>query len=225
MRRGSKGGSYFSWADEVEKEEQEAAVAQWQKKPNPFGSARPREVVLQEKGIDWRQLDLHLQQASPLPLQEPRSRNPQPVIVTSTPQIQSPISLVPPLRYPPKYVAGFLYEHWNASGYRHLKLEKENQSPGGGKSESVNTRRKRRRTASNELVEAKEAQQKGMNLPLVNQNIGTPEMSLPANGIVRQQPRNIPDEFGIDQTAFRVTKHDEGRENGKRLRKNAMICL
>ncbi|XP_077242809.1 uncharacterized protein LOC143883333 [Tasmannia lanceolata] len=55
--------SGFSWADEVEKEEEEEARAQLleqhkpNKKPNPFGSARPREVVLQEKGIDWRKLE------------------------------------------------------------------------------------------------------------------------------------------------------------------------
>lgn len=79
----------------------------------------------------------------------------------------------------------------------------------------MNTRRKRTTTASNELVEAKKAKQKGMNLPLVNQNIGTPEMSLPANGIVRQQPRNVRDEFGIDRTAFRVTKHNEGWKMAK----------
>lgn len=58
------GGTGFSWADEVEKEE--ALQSQIEKKkeeeslgkkPNPFGSARPREVVLQERGIDWRSLD------------------------------------------------------------------------------------------------------------------------------------------------------------------------
>lgn len=59
---------FLSWADEVEKEDEEAARAQVQRKekPNPFGSARPREVVLQEKGIDWRKLDLHLEQQAPL---------------------------------------------------------------------------------------------------------------------------------------------------------------
>ena len=72
--RESKSGSVFSWADEVEKEEQEEeeaagsgqAEVQTKQKPNPFGSARPREVVLLEKGIDWRKPDLHLQQPSPL---------------------------------------------------------------------------------------------------------------------------------------------------------------
>ncbi|XP_048227116.1 uncharacterized protein LOC8267660 isoform X2 [Ricinus communis] len=59
----------LSWADEVEQEEAQCQLQQKQK-PNPFGSARPREVVLQEKGIDWRKLDLHLRQTSLL-RQEP----------------------------------------------------------------------------------------------------------------------------------------------------------
>lgn len=56
----------FSWADEVEREEEEQARFQehQKQKPDPFGSARPREVVLLEKGIDWRKLDFHLQQPS-----------------------------------------------------------------------------------------------------------------------------------------------------------------
>ncbi|XP_011014629.1 PREDICTED: uncharacterized protein LOC105118383 [Populus euphratica] len=56
----------FSWADEVEREEEEQARFQehQKQKPDPFGSARPREVVLLEKGIDWRKLDIHLQQPS-----------------------------------------------------------------------------------------------------------------------------------------------------------------
>lgn len=32
------------------------------RKPNPFGSARPREVVLEEKGIDWKKIDYCMQQ-------------------------------------------------------------------------------------------------------------------------------------------------------------------
>ena len=54
MERESKYGfTAFSWADEVEKEQEEAqAQAQLhqiqKQKTNPFGSARPREVVLQE---------------------------------------------------------------------------------------------------------------------------------------------------------------------------------
>ena len=65
MERESKYGfAAFSWADEVEKEEEEEAQAQphqiQKQKTNPFGSARPREVVLQERGIDWRKLEQDL---------------------------------------------------------------------------------------------------------------------------------------------------------------------
>lgn len=57
--------SAFSWADEVEKEEEEARIRTHERqRSNPFGSARPREVVLQEKGIDWRKLDQDLHQPS-----------------------------------------------------------------------------------------------------------------------------------------------------------------
>ncbi|XP_058083813.1 uncharacterized protein LOC131231580 [Magnolia sinica] len=57
--------SVFSWADEVEKEEEEAQAQLLQpQKPNPFGFARPREIVLEEKGIDWRQLDEQLQSSN-----------------------------------------------------------------------------------------------------------------------------------------------------------------
>ena len=65
----------FSWADEVEREEREQAGMQQQQqpppqqqeearreqiKPDPFGAARPREVVLAEKGVDWRARDREL---------------------------------------------------------------------------------------------------------------------------------------------------------------------
>ncbi|OEL17821.1 hypothetical protein BAE44_0021159 [Dichanthelium oligosanthes] len=60
----------FSWADEVEREEQEQVTMQQQQprreakreqvKADPFGAARPREVVLAEKGIDWRARDREL---------------------------------------------------------------------------------------------------------------------------------------------------------------------
>ncbi|KAJ1283510.1 hypothetical protein BS78_03G133400 [Paspalum vaginatum] len=75
----------FSWADEVEREERErqeeeeqrrrrGAGTEQQAKADPFGAARPREVVLAEKGVDWRardrELDLPLR-AAPRP---PRSR-------------------------------------------------------------------------------------------------------------------------------------------------------
>ncbi|CAK7348383.1 unnamed protein product [Dovyalis caffra] len=65
-RQMKNGSAAFSWADEVEKEEEEQARFQEQQKQksNRFGSARPREVVFQEKGIDWRKLDFHLQQPS-----------------------------------------------------------------------------------------------------------------------------------------------------------------
>ncbi|XXG54003.1 hypothetical protein AAC387_Pa03g1991 [Persea americana] len=68
----------FSWADEVEKEQEEAqAQLLHQQKPNPFGSARPREIILEERGINWRSLDYQLQsskireekdQSKPIPL-------------------------------------------------------------------------------------------------------------------------------------------------------------
>ncbi|KAL4339741.1 hypothetical protein GQ457_08G021690 [Hibiscus cannabinus] len=240
--RESKGGAVFSWADEVEKEEQEAAAAatgqQGQKKPNPFGSARPREVVLQDKGIDWRQLDLHLQQPSPSPspsgngfhqnekLQKQSSPqlvtlSPHPQ-VTLSPRIRSPILCAPPLRYPPKYVAGLLYEHWvsaapNVSWYQHVKIEKGNTSPGpgGGKHESTLGKRTR-----NGFVEAKEAQQGKILQGKENSHgrnslgIATPEMHgkrmpLSATGIVRQ-PTNIQ----VDSCM------DENDRSGKRLTKS-----
>ncbi|RLM93653.1 hypothetical protein C2845_PM08G11260 [Panicum miliaceum] len=60
----------FSWADEVEREEREQAAMQQQQQPqeakreqikaDPFGEARPREVVLAEKGVDWRARDREL---------------------------------------------------------------------------------------------------------------------------------------------------------------------
>ncbi|XVF22125.1 hypothetical protein REPUB_Repub12eG0146900 [Reevesia pubescens] len=211
------GGSVFSWADEVEKEDEEEAAAatigaggsqaqvhQYKKRPNPFGSARPREVALQEKGIDWTTLDLHLQQPSPSTSRHEsqneklwKQSNPQPTItilnskqpdpvrfrgcpavsshsqVILTPQIRSSILLVPPLRYPPKYVAGVLFEPGvsntlNAldSGYQHFKLEKENRFQEGRKFHSLKSESEmcgnRRRTTS-DLVQAKEAQQKGRN--------------------------------------------------------------
>ncbi|KAL6339942.1 hypothetical protein AAG906_035033 [Vitis piasezkii] len=72
--------SAFSWADEVEKEEEEARFRTHERqRPNPFGSARPREVVLQEKGIDWRKLDQDLHQPSntryETPVEKPLKEN------------------------------------------------------------------------------------------------------------------------------------------------------
>ncbi|XVE73399.1 hypothetical protein DITRI_Ditri11bG0115000 [Diplodiscus trichospermus] len=232
--------------------------AQQKQNPNPFGSARPREVVLQEKGIDYRKLDLHLQQPSHLRHESRNEKlrkesNVQPTttilnskqsvrfrgspIVSSqphvifTPQIQSPILFVPPLRYPPKYVAGFLYKPGVSTtpkaldiGYQHSKLEKENRSHGGRKIlnlKSESTRCGNTKRVMTELVQAKEAQRKGrilgesvlhgnkpenvsatrkgkihgsnsLGFPLVNQNIGQPEMQgrrMPANG--RQQQDDL----------------------------------
>lgn len=112
----SKSG--FCWADEVEKEEAEESRirVREQKKPNPFGSARPREVVLQEKGIDWRKLDEELHQPS-----FPRKENngPEQSIKPvewgdgiGSPLNQEPTdSLVPPLRYPPKNIMTLLKEN------------------------------------------------------------------------------------------------------------------
>ncbi|GJN32055.1 hypothetical protein PR202_gb20527 [Eleusine coracana subsp. coracana] len=71
-------GFGFSWADEVEREEREQeqlvaeeqipvqrleAKKEQQTKVNPFGAARPREVVLAEKGVDWRARDLEIDAA------------------------------------------------------------------------------------------------------------------------------------------------------------------
>ncbi|XP_068660421.1 uncharacterized protein [Aristolochia californica] len=58
--------SGFSWADDVEEEERnlEEEKEKSSKRPNPFGSARPREKVLEEKGIDWRKLDEQLNHSS-----------------------------------------------------------------------------------------------------------------------------------------------------------------
>ncbi|KAG9459578.1 hypothetical protein H6P81_004086 [Aristolochia fimbriata] len=59
--------SGFSWADEVEEEEKKKLEEENEKstkRPNPFGSARPREKVLEEKGIDWQKLDQQLNRSS-----------------------------------------------------------------------------------------------------------------------------------------------------------------
>jgi hypothetical protein len=70
-------GFDFSWADEVEREEREqqlqsvmeqqgreAKKEQHQTRADPFGAARLREVVLAEKGVDWRALDRELDAAA-----------------------------------------------------------------------------------------------------------------------------------------------------------------
>lgn len=68
----------FSWADEVEREEREQQQQQEQvampqrreakreqSRADPFGAARPREVVLAEKGVDWRARDCELDLDAP----------------------------------------------------------------------------------------------------------------------------------------------------------------
>jgi hypothetical protein len=68
-------GFGFSWADEVEREEREQehmaadqqgreAKKEKQTRADPFGAARPREVVLAEKGVDWRDRDRELDAAT-----------------------------------------------------------------------------------------------------------------------------------------------------------------
>lgn len=42
----------------------DAAAALPKPKVNPFGDAKPREVLLQEKGLDWRKIDLDLEHRS-----------------------------------------------------------------------------------------------------------------------------------------------------------------
>ncbi|GLT70261.1 hypothetical protein SLA2020_423540 [Shorea laevis] len=113
MGRERKYESVLSWADEVEKEEEDAL----KQKLNPFGSARPREVVLQERGVDWRKLDLDLQQTSNLrnrarnekkskeniPAPNARANAKKQCEVPWVPlvsQSQIPVIFSPPLRYP-----------------------------------------------------------------------------------------------------------------------------
>ncbi|CAN6462742.1 unnamed protein product [Victoria cruziana] len=62
---GSFGSGFRDWPHETERRRivlnppsREAVVSEPSKsRPNPFGSARPREEVLAEKGLDWRKLD------------------------------------------------------------------------------------------------------------------------------------------------------------------------
>nr|XP_019710361.1 uncharacterized protein LOC109506609 [Elaeis guineensis] len=137
----------FSWADEVEREEREEEEVKAfrrkeeeksNRKPNPFGPARPREVVLEEKGVDWRKLDEELDfhsnlrknkkkkenifmTTAPISKQEHSSmglRNPN----QSKPEIQNAITvcphklnqhideLVPPLKYPPKNIMALMQQ-------------------------------------------------------------------------------------------------------------------
>ncbi|KAL3572342.1 hypothetical protein D5086_026246 [Populus alba] len=138
------GPAAFSWADEVEKEEEEQARFQehQKQKPNPFGSDRPREVVLQEKGIDWRKLDFHLQLPSHIRQLEDPKLCKEKIPASAAPGIdrihsnQNPVPFVPPLRYPPKNAipslseSGFhYYLHELGDGqqdFNNKKPEKEN---------------------------------------------------------------------------------------------------
>lgn len=43
-------------------------------KPNPFGAARPREEILAEKGVDWKQVDMELEAKSSRPTSSHSSR-------------------------------------------------------------------------------------------------------------------------------------------------------
>ncbi|XP_050238938.1 uncharacterized protein LOC126688324 [Mercurialis annua] len=133
---------HLSWADEVEKEEQqqeEAAQSQLHhnQKPNPFGYAKPREVVLRERGTDWRNLDLHHQQPSILRHEsvtenkmEFKENMPVTGLVHSEEGKQRdanggfdllavpnymPVIVVPPLRYPPRNIVASM------SQPRHLR--------------------------------------------------------------------------------------------------------
>ncbi|KAH7666645.1 Plant specific eukaryotic initiation factor 4B protein [Dioscorea alata] len=125
----------FSWADEVEREEEEAKV---KRKANPFGDARPREVVLEEKGVDWRKLDrerdLHsilredertsmvnahirtmsINEREQFPLaQRCEIKNTKHVShanAKSCVQLEPPSTFVPPLKYPPKNIATLMQQ-------------------------------------------------------------------------------------------------------------------
>lgn len=137
----SKSG--FCWADEVEKEEEEQSQIHLRQheKPNPFGSARPREVVLQEKGIDWRKFDEKLHHQPSIPRKE-KALEP---VESLNIQNQDGDSVVPPLRYPPRNIMSLLKANmWpellNELGiqkplkpnYRDFEWEKENSVLGKG---------------------------------------------------------------------------------------------
>lgn len=85
-------------------------------------------------------------------------------------QIQSPELFVPPLRHPPKYVAGLPYDPWVAnslnaldSGYQHFKPEKENRFHERREAHNMKSESEMcgNRSTITGLVQAKEAQQKG----------------------------------------------------------------
>ncbi|KAL5791908.1 hypothetical protein ACOSP7_000502 [Xanthoceras sorbifolium] len=121
----SKLESVLSWADEIEieeEEEEEAAAAQAQ-------SARSKEVLLEEKEINWRKINPDFQ--SPFRLRQgirdkklhivAISIPPAPVPVIGRKQTSFPNRLnqitmifVPPLRYPPKTIAGNLFRKFHS---------------------------------------------------------------------------------------------------------------
>ncbi|ONK67574.1 uncharacterized protein A4U43_C05F1450 [Asparagus officinalis] len=112
MEGGEKKASFSSsWADAVEREEQEEA--QKQRKPNPFGAARPREVVLEEKGVDWRKLDQGLEKNNSV-LREDGKKPKENIFSAPTvlrrvheqnkPRPQNPSPLVPPIMYAPRNI-------------------------------------------------------------------------------------------------------------------------
>ncbi|OMO82064.1 Plant specific eukaryotic initiation factor 4B [Corchorus olitorius] len=259
LGRESKNGSVFSWADEVEREEKEEAAAAAaaggfdqaqlqqprQKKPNPFGSARPREVVLQEKGIDWRKLD----QQSPLrhgsrneKLQKQSNSQSETTVLNNkeqntpprfgtTPQIQSPILVIPPLRYPPKFVAGVLYEQWVSvkEDRFHTKHEKEKRFHEERKSHSVKS--ESAMCGNTRITAVTESVQKGrrnvedcgtrkegsdstnsLRLPLANKNIGIgPSQSQVQN---KRMSGKVKQPIGIQNaTAFQVKEKSRTMED------------
>ncbi|KAF3340555.1 Plant specific eukaryotic initiation factor 4B [Carex littledalei] len=122
MERAKESSFGFSWADEVEREEErekenqiriqrEKQIGENIKKSDPFGAARPREVVLEEKGVDWKILDQdfnfdssirecktkRIPKKKPLGIQNSRTNLP-------CQQTVSCEELVPPLKYPPKNI-------------------------------------------------------------------------------------------------------------------------
>lgn len=117
--------------------------------------------------------------------------------------------MVPPLRYPPKYVAGIPYETPNAmdSGFQLFKLEKENRSDGGGQKFLYSKSESKILGESGVYGNKPEADCStrnekfhGRNRPglvQVNQNVRAPEM--PANGT-----ENVQHNLGMDKTSYQV---------------------
>ncbi|OMO63958.1 Plant specific eukaryotic initiation factor 4B [Corchorus capsularis] len=271
LGRESKNGSVFSWADEVEREEEaaggfdqaQAQLQQPRQKPNPFGSARPREIVLQEKGIDWRKLDqqspsrhgsqnekLHKQSnsQSETTVFNNKEQNTPPRFgtspvssqVISTPQIQSPILVIPPLRYPPKFVAGVLYEQW-VSGKEnrfHTKHEKEKRFHEERKSQNMKSE-----SAMCGNIRITESVQKGRRnvedcatrkegfhctnshrLPLANKNIGIGPSQVQNKRVSGKVKQGIGIQNG---TAFQVKEKSRTMEDDKwqKITRNAQDYL